>query len=321
MKKGILNKPNGLVVIKNVLTKNEHKLYNVLLKTALKDINEQISPKWIMSFKDAKKISGIAKNDRIKEALRGLAKTQIVITDTLLKPNQERWARIESPFIAGWGHDKDEERFVFSFDPILFELMQDKFVFAQISHKVISRLTNKHSLWLYEVMSDYKGIGKRTLTIEQIRILAGLREEQYTTTAELRRAVIDKAVNEIKAKTSFSLSYEINKQGRKIESFTFSVFDNNLDYIKEQKQFRNFIYDILLDGIEIRDLEIKVKSKNVNDKYLLYDVSRDKPFSKDEAIKIFDYLFKHIEKLTWRGKRGMEAFSVWGENQKGLFSE
>jgi len=297
LNKDILKKPSGLVVIKNTLTKNEHKLYNVLLRDALQDKRD--NPQWETTFSEIKAITGISSNDHIKQAFKGLENNKIEIKDFVLKENDKKWAYLSSRFIAGWKYDKEEQVIIFSFEPILYSMLKEEFIYSQINLKVLKKLNNKHSLWLYELISSYKGIGKIEMTIEKIRELSGIKDGQYKMTGELKRSVIQKAVDEINKQTSYSLTFEENKKGRNIKSFTFKFFDHAFNENADKKIFRDWLSKTMFKKpINLSQKNVRIYfDKNSRGNTLLFDGATQKPLATEYAKELNEYLYTSRQAL------------------------
>lgn len=73
---------------------------------------------------------------------------------------------------------------------------------------------------LYELLSQYRIIGERTMTVEDIRHRFQL-EDKYPLVGDLRRRVIAPAVKAVDEKTSVNVLYEAIKEGRSIVAFRF----------------------------------------------------------------------------------------------------
>lgn len=89
-------------------------------------------------------------------------------------------------------------------------------------------LSSKHSLALYEVLKDYQNIKKIRIDIDDFRKIVGLEPEQYKIFTMLKKRVIEVAVEEINEKTDLKISYDLEKQGRKIVAIHFEVTGTSL---------------------------------------------------------------------------------------------
>ena len=79
----------------------------------------------------------------------------------------------------------------------------------------IAGVSSAYTIRFYELICQYRSIGKREISIKDLRHMLQL-ENKYTLFADLKRWVIDTSVNEINEKTPMSVSYEVKKTGRRV---------------------------------------------------------------------------------------------------------
>lgn len=195
------------------------------------------------------------------------------------------------------------------------ELLNDDNYFAQIDTKIVKQIKSKHSIWLYEVLCDYKKIGTRNLTIEQVRILAGLNKNQYPKVSELTKQVINKAVKEVNDKTDFSVGYKTTKKGRSIISYDFHF--SSKEKREEKKLFRDFLQDTFLDKpIDLSEqFGVEMVFKETARGLLMTDNKKKTNIKKELAFEIYEWFYENIERITTNRddvkRRGQEAFDYW----------
>lgn len=83
-----------------------------------------------------------------------------------------------------------------------------------------------HSLRLYELFAQFQSTGTRELYIDELRQLLDI-GDKYLIFSELKRSVIDKAINEINKYSNLSVSYGERKRGRKIIALQFNFTTKN----------------------------------------------------------------------------------------------
>ena len=89
-------------------------------------------------------------------------------------------------------------------------------------------VTSTYAIRLYELLVQYQSIGKREISVVDLRWMFEL-QNKYPVWADLKRWVIDQAVKEINEFSPLSVTYETKKTGRKITS-------NNLRFKQKPKQ-------------------------------------------------------------------------------------
>jgi len=89
-------------------------------------------------------------------------------------------------------------------------------------------VTSTYAIRLYELLVQYQSIGKREISVVDLRWMFEL-QNKYPVWADLKRWVIDQAVKEINEFSPLSVTYETKNTGRKITSI-------NLRFKQKPKQ-------------------------------------------------------------------------------------
>lgn len=87
----------------------------------------------------------------------------------------------------------------------------------------IKQLTylGKYGIRLYELLAQWRSVGKVEFSLEEIRTRLGLLLDEYTHMSNFKKRVLDFAVEEINEHTDFNVQYEQIKQGKTITGFLF----------------------------------------------------------------------------------------------------
>ena len=86
-------------------------------------------------------------------------------------------------------------------------------------------LDSVYSLRLYELLCQYQSMGKREITVEDLRFFLDC-VDKYTLFKKLKQVVIEPAIEEINAKTNLLIhKVEYKRIGRKIGSIAFEFCD------------------------------------------------------------------------------------------------
>lgn len=144
----------------------------------------------------------------------------------------ERWVKTEDEsyvtkfrWVSSQTYFKKEGRFKIALtNEIMPYLTQLKGQFTQYQLEHISGFVSVHSMRFYELLTQYKRIGERRITVEDLKKWLQL-EKKYNLWAELQRWVIKPALSEINEKSDLFVEYEPVKQGRKTIGVEFTISD------------------------------------------------------------------------------------------------
>ncbi|MEZ4950648.1 MAG: replication initiation protein [Saprospiraceae bacterium] len=84
-------------------------------------------------------------------------------------------------------------------------------------------MESKHSVALYELMKDYQNLNRYRCEIGNSQKADGVEDGQYSIFTMFKKRVVDKAVAEINEKTDIQLSFDLEREGRKVTALTFNV--------------------------------------------------------------------------------------------------
>lgn len=107
----------------------------------------------------------------------------------------------------------------YSFDKRLVEILRDSAIWGKISLPVLMAFSSKYSVSLYEHISQWTGLSRKSyqdLTLEEFRDLLGVEEEKYAAFGALNKHVIKQTVLELNALASFSVTVIPVKTGKKV---------------------------------------------------------------------------------------------------------
>ena len=85
----------------------------------------------------------------------------------------------------------------------------------------ISGMNSSYGIRIYELLVQYRGIGKREIKIDELRKMLEL-GKKYPLFADLKRWVIDTAVEQINEHSPIKVEYEQKKTGRKVTHILFT---------------------------------------------------------------------------------------------------
>lgn len=97
--------------------------------------------------------------------------------------------------------------------------------FTQYRIKDVYQFSRVSTWRMYELLRQYKMIGKREIDLEELHWKLAL-HGKYPRVTSLRQWVIDPAVEEINAMSDLYVQYEQKKRGRTVAGFVFTIQEN-----------------------------------------------------------------------------------------------
>ena len=85
----------------------------------------------------------------------------------------------------------------------------------------VSALSSTYAIRLYELLSQYKKIGRRTISVGDLKQYLECDSAAYDRMDNFKRRVVDIAVQQINQCTDLQVSYESEKMGRRVVGFCF----------------------------------------------------------------------------------------------------
>lgn len=92
--------------------------------------------------------------------------------------------------------------------------------FTKYALSDIAGISSGYAIRIYELLVQYRQIGKREITVENLRIMLEL-GKKYPLFADFKKRVIDTAVDQINEYSPLQVTYEQKKIGRKVTSILF----------------------------------------------------------------------------------------------------
>ena len=94
--------------------------------------------------------------------------------------------------------------------------------YTEYELKQVSELQSEYSIRLYELMMQWKSVGKtNNISVDDLRRKLGVEPEQYKKMNNFKARVLDHAINQINEHTDIQAAYDQHKNGRAISGFTF----------------------------------------------------------------------------------------------------
>ncbi|MFY7909790.1 MAG: replication initiation protein, partial [Emticicia sp.] len=106
--------------------------------------------------------------------------------------------------------------------PYLLQL-QSKFLMYDVRN--VLKLPSSFSIRIYELLKQYETIGKRKMSVEEIKEMLDIKEK-YSLYANLKQRVIMKAQTDLEEFTDIKFTFEEVKRGKSVEFLIFYIFKN-----------------------------------------------------------------------------------------------
>lgn len=222
--RGTVKKGYEVVLAKesSVIEHSDKKMFNYLLQRSYKQLNSQSIHK--IPVADVLAFLRHTSVQRVEESLRRLGSASIEID--YVDSDSVRHT-VKTHFLSyDLSHTEDGMLF-FAFDPILLQYLWEPKIFTTLNINFIRNFKSYYGSKLYEVMSLFEKRFSRTWTVsvEDLRRAFGVADDQYERFDNFRRAVIDKAVEEVNQLADFAIDVEYIRAGRggKVVEVRFTV--------------------------------------------------------------------------------------------------
>ena len=168
--------------------------------------------------------------------------------------------------------------------PYIIDL-KEKFTAFRLEN--VLYLRSAHAIKLYQILAQYKQIGEREITVDDLKSTLGISDEKtYKSFGDIKRRILEISKREINAKTDLIISYSLIKQSRKVVAIKFKITQKPNQETQAKKEFEKHLLQ-LPDGNTIKTLFqthgfdqtlIKAKFKEfLIEKVINYDPESSKP--------------------------------------------
>jgi len=306
----IIDKHSSSIQISNKITAIQRKSYNYMLKIAKNELKRNPHARKFVITADELLIFfgfGDKHHHYLEKELDKLRKIDIKYNILGKATKREKWGSFA--LIAGYEYDRGIIEY--SFPHQIEEMILNPKMFAKINLVTIKGLKSKYSIALYELAEDYISVQIPKISLDNFKELMGLESRQYPNIKDLKRRVIDVAIDEINRSDniSFTIDYDLLKTGRKITHIKFIVHkkENVLELKERQKKFYGWRKSIVeqYKGQTICNNLTELKYL----KWTLFFISENgllgkiveknrMILDKEEALKVWEYLYQNPSKMT-----------------------
>jgi plasmid replication initiation protein len=159
---------------------------------------------------------------QLKEAMDALYERSVTVHDTdpdsgHARVKKTRWIS-EAAYVDGAGNIQ------VSFTPeVIKYITRLEVEFTSYQLEKVGNMTSAYAVRVYELLSQYREIGNRTLNLTWLREKLGVEPGEYKLTADFIRKVIEVAVDQINKHSDLTVSYKPVKTSRAITDFAFKI--------------------------------------------------------------------------------------------------
>lgn len=308
MTRDILKKPTGAIHIGNIYTASERKMMNVCL---LQTQTDGVHGDWY-SVNTATLMEFIGNSEtRNWEWLNNLGKNLISKTIS--------WNVLDQDKINSWKTCTflstsivNSQKFRFRLNPEIVDQLNNPKVWARFRMFAQVRMKSTHSVSLYEYFKDIMGrqnirLNSRekiifAVTLEELRIILGINETQYTNFKELNKKVFKIAKTEINEHSDINIDYSNITTGRKVTSLQFTLWNKTKKEFEDRYQLTiNFPASTETNRLpasnveENEELFIRLKKLGIKDNKISFLVS---VYDADRIKRNIDY---SVEQASHKG--------------------
>jgi plasmid replication initiation protein len=221
MTNNLIVKSNQVVEAGYELTTNEQRLILLGISKIPKeqDVNPNIGYEiTAQEFATAYNIHPKTAYRELKEATNKLYERSIIIRNEQ-QTMKVRWASsiiTDNPYFSDVLPNEDWKRVVLFFSPQIVPYLSNlKTNFTQYLQSDISNVSGAYTIRFYELVCQYRTIGKREISIQDLRFILNI-GDKYPLFYDFKRRVIEPSIKEINDKTPIQISYEQKKKGKTV---------------------------------------------------------------------------------------------------------
>lgn len=181
-----------------------------------------------VSAADISQLAGIAIDDaysKLKHAALRLKRREVWLTE------EPSGRKKPSVMVTGWvqtiiyrdGEGRVELRFAKDMLPYLTDLREQ---FTKYALSDIAKMDSAYAIRLYELLMQWNSTGQREISLEDLRRILQL-EGRYPAIRDLKRWVLEPAIDQINEHSPLSVTWEQSKTGRRVTHLSFKFEPKN----------------------------------------------------------------------------------------------
>lgn len=140
----------------------------------------------------------------------------------IYESEKQEWLQVA--WLSSARYQRKKGAILLKFDPDLKpHLLQLKGQFTKIDIIDTLKLKSIHAVRIFELLLQYASLGKREISIDDLRMYCGVEKREYTGYGMFKRKVIEKAKSEINIKTDYEVDYAEIKESRKVIALEWMI--------------------------------------------------------------------------------------------------
>lgn len=183
---------------------------------------------------------------QLKDAMDALYDRSVTIHDVDPKSGFPRVKKTRWISEAGYVDGAGNVQVIFTPEVIKY-ITRLEAEFTSYQLEKVGKMTSAHAIRIYELLSQHRDIGNRTLSLAWLRETLGVEPGEYKLTADFIRKVIEVAVKQINDHSDLVVSYKSIKTSRAITDFAFKVREKEI-----KKKQKNLTDQELREQLEAR---------------------------------------------------------------------
>ena len=134
--------------------------------------------------------------------------------------------------------------------------------FTSYELQQVASLKSIHAIRLYELLIQYRTVGKLEISLSDLRLKLGIADGKYPTMNNFKARVLDVGIQQINEHSDITVKYEQVKQGRNITGFKFSFKQKpSKTTTAHQNERDGTTIDFLTDNLTDKQLERIARNK------------------------------------------------------------
>lgn len=159
--------------------------------------------------------------------------------------------------------------------------------FTKYALSDIAGINSGYGIRIYELLVQYRQIGKREISIDNLRTMLET-GKKYPLFADFKRRVIDTAVDQINEYSPLKVTYEQKKTGRKVTHILFSFKERAKNISQDNTGISKDVY-------RLTDAQINMFGNQLSRLHELSYLAEQGESYEDLAVKIKDMLRDPIQ--------------------------
>jgi plasmid replication initiation protein len=130
----------------------------------------------------------------------------------------------QMPVLTSVSYNLNKGDVTFKVNPDLKPYLIDlKKQFTQYSLQEVIQFKSIYSMRIYQILNQWDFVGQITYTIEKLRFMLSIEDEEYKLYGDFKRKVLEVAFKEINKNSVLKYTYKELKTGRKVTSILFTI--------------------------------------------------------------------------------------------------